>query len=697
MKKLFLAAVAILSLVAVSSCKKDESDAKLKLSSSSIEFSAAGGYEEVAVISSSSWDVSTDASWLTARVSDEDSRLLIVEASANIAPSGSCADKRSGTVTVTSAGKSATIEVSQTEEAVVFVVAGDTDPAQFTWEGGQISIKISSNLQYTITKPDWIAESDLATKATAVSSIVYDVLVNEETESRKGDIVITPADGESPMTITVKQAGKPLPDKKDITVSFEGSAYALKEGDVILLTDGATTEEYTVSAESITEEGTKISTMFQNTVYAVFPASAYESASAGQVNFKVPAAQSSASPVYLGSTLTESMVFKPATASITFDARSLSMTSVEIESAGICGSASATFSGENFSVTSGNAGKITYTIPAEGPYAISVLPCTIASGSAIKYVGASGTVGSASFSGAKSLTAGQTLGLGAAVIEKAVPGVFSVSATRKVAFANGNLNYKASTSTWSFAEHQYVSFKTGEGNAVLDGRESQDKLIDLFGWGTTGENENGAKPYDWNSTNANYKTAATASADEVLSISNKADWGYCFGGSASPWFTLTRTEFAYVFQDRAASTLNGVDNARFAAACVDLTYNGFILFPDNFSLPQGVTIEAESINNLTVAKQTEETGDMYTANHMTADQWNLLEAAGCVFLPSCCNRTVSSSKPKVSNTLYGFYWCAEAYDAAKAQSIAWDLKALTGGTGRNRSQGCAVRLVTEVK
>ena len=36
-----------------------------------------------------------------------------------------------------------------------------------------------------------------------------------------------------------------------------------------------------------------------------------------------------------------------------------------------------------------------------------------------------------------------------------LPGTFSVSATQQVHFSQGNLQYRASTNTWRFAEHQY--------------------------------------------------------------------------------------------------------------------------------------------------------------------------------------------------------------------------------------------------
>ena len=35
-----------------------------------------------------------------------------------------------------------------------------------------------------------------------------------------------------------------------------------------------------------------------------------------------------------------------------------------------------------------------------------------------------------------------------------LPGAFSVSATQQVHFSQGNLQYRASTNSWRFAEHQ---------------------------------------------------------------------------------------------------------------------------------------------------------------------------------------------------------------------------------------------------
>ena len=693
MKKTITLLLAVLALTAIVSCNKETARPELRLSSTAITFASPGGTEKVAVLCDGTWKAESDASWLTAEVSPEESRLLLIGASANVAAAGTCAKQREGVVTVSTAGTTMTISVTQSPEDVVFSVTGDTEPGDFTWEGGSFSVKVSTNISYTLTKPDWVS----STKASKLDELEFVVPANEEHQSREGNIVITPSvSGADTTTVVVRQAGKPEPGAHKVLVTFQDGTSPLTVGQKVVITDGENKEEYEIQLDDVTAEGTTIATKLTNKIYVVYPSSAYVGFASDAISFAVPAAQTEAGPVYVGSTATEKMEFKPVTATVAFNAMSLGIKTIEVEGTGICGTATATFSGSNVNVAAGNAAKVTYTSEIEGPCAITILPVDLA-GAKIVYKSATATVGTVDLS-SKSIAAGGSLTFGAAVIDNAVPGVFSVSETKKVAFANGNVNYKASTATWSFAEHQYIALKTSSegGNATLDGRDNQDLLIDLFGWGATGENENGAKPTDFNSTNGNYKTDATASADELLTISNKADWGYCFGGSSSPWFTLTRTEFAYVFQTRTASTISGVEDARCAASCIADSYNGIILFPDTFTLPEGVTIDPDTINNFAIANDGG-TPKKYTANPLTEDQWASLEAAGCVFLPATCNRTVSSNAPKVSNVTYGFYWCAEAYDATKAQSIAWDCKALTGGSGRNRSQGIAVRLVTEVK
>ena len=65
--------------------------------------------------------------------------------------------------------------------------------------------------------------------------------------------------------------------------------------------------------------------------------------------------------------------------------------------------------------------------------------------------------------------------------EGALPGLFSVGEGKQVYFSKGNLQYRATTGTWRFAEHQYDI--VGKDNNKIS--ETYDGWIDLFGWATT--------------------------------------------------------------------------------------------------------------------------------------------------------------------------------------------------------------------
>ena len=81
-----------------------------------------------------------------------------------------------------------------------------------------------------------------------------------------------------------------------------------------------------------------------------------------------------------------------------------------------------------------------------------------------------------------------------------INGLFSVSATQQVYFSKGNLQYRASTNTWRFAEHQYDC--CGSNNQSVSSTYSG--WIDLFGWGTSGYNHGAVCYQPWSGgVNAN--------------------------------------------------------------------------------------------------------------------------------------------------------------------------------------------------
>lgn len=69
-------------------------------------------------------------------------------------------------------------------------------------------------------------------------------------------------------------------------------------------------------------------------------------------------------------------------------------------------------------------------------------------------------------------------------------GQFSVSASKQVYFSKGNLRYHCSSKAWSFATNQYDV--VGQSNSNIS--SSYAGYIDLFGWGTSGNNN--LMPYE---------------------------------------------------------------------------------------------------------------------------------------------------------------------------------------------------------
>ena len=82
MKKTLPLLLAVLVLSAVISCKKETVvRPAIRLSSTAVTFASPGGTEKVAVLCDEAWKAESDADWLTAEVSADESRLLLVTAS----------------------------------------------------------------------------------------------------------------------------------------------------------------------------------------------------------------------------------------------------------------------------------------------------------------------------------------------------------------------------------------------------------------------------------------------------------------------------------------------------------------------------------------------------------------------------------------------------------------------------------------
>ena len=281
-----------------------------------------------------------------------------------------------------------------------------------------------------------------------------------------------------------------------------------------------------------------------------------------------------------------------------------------------------------------------------------------------------------------------------------VPGIFSVSSTKKVLFALGNLQATTSnggsTWTWSFASAQYACIGDAAANTSINGNGtvSADGTVDLFGW--VGANSS------WAAYGINNNTT-DSSYGNVTSEALKSDWGHNAisdgGNIADLWRTLSKDEWVWLIGPnssatpgtncRTSSTVNGTANARFTYATINGTYKGMIVFPDSYTAgtPSGVTWG--TINNCS---------DYTTTCTLVA--WDTLEKAGCVFLPAAGVRNGTSmfDPPSTSNPR-GNYWSSTSHEsnASNAYSMHFYPDTFNPENNYKRSDGYSVRLVLDAE
>ncbi len=284
--------------------------------------------------------------------------------------------------------------------------------------------------------------------------------------------------------------------------------------------------------------------------------------------------------------------------------------------------------------------------------------------------------------------------------------VFSVSASKKVAFAPGNLQatYDGSSWSWDFAAHQYDVIGNSGANSLVTTSSpyvSGNGTVDLFCWvGESGTLTDGVSAYGiYKGTYSDRVFFGTVIGEPL-----KPDWGHNtigtydpdtwrtpFGGTRTP-NSYTDSEWYYVFLTRSAASsgLPDGDNsaiARFVKATV-CDKKGIIIFPDVYTHPAGVTVTGTPSYNT----QNSACGVFVVADD--AD-WQKMEAAGAVFLPIAGYRSSSISLN------IGWYW-ANSSEHASLSYVASYLKITDGsdtdfrGYGQSRYCGQSVRLVRDL-
>ena len=244
--------------------------------------------------------------------------------------------------------------------------------------------------------------------------------------------------------------------------------------------------------------------------------------------------------------------------------------------------------------------------------------------------------------------------------EGAINGLFTINDDgEKVFFSMGNLQYDKNTEVWSFMEHQYDMVET-LGQDVGEGYVNQD-IVSLFGWGTSGYNH-GAHCYQPWSTSIVYNDYYAYGNDQFsLNVqTGQADWGYNAisngGNTEQLWRTLTREEWAYIFDTR-----NTPSGFRYAKAQVG-GVNGVILLPDDWN---GGYYNLNYPNTSNVS---------FTCNMITFEQWTEIEQYGVVFLPTSGYRLgteVFNTESTGNTESSGHYWASTRYTDSRAYCVSF--------------------------
>ena len=257
----------------------------------------------------------------------------------------------------------------------------------------------------------------------------------------------------------------------------------------------------------------------------------------------------------------------------------------------------------------------------------------------------------------------------------ALPGIFSVSATTRINFSQGNLQYRPFNNTWRFATTQYSVAGANNNNIIL--RNACKFWIDLFGYGTSGWNSGapGYMPYESTTSNTDYTNyTEDPNGNDLTDLYANADWGFFNpimngGNQSGMWRTLTSTEWNYLLTLRPnAALLRGM-------ATVENT-PGYVILPDDWTCPTGMTF----VN----------TDTSYTTNVYNAANWSTMESAGAVFLPAAGQRT-SSATSNVGTV--GNYWSTSHVNGTTGYAFHIAPSANSVRNDITYSTGCSVRLV----
>ena len=196
-------------------------------------------------------------------------------------------------------------------------------------------------------------------------------------------------------------------------------------------------------------------------------------------------------------------------------------------------------------------------------------------------------------------------------------GEFSVSATQKVSFAKGNLLSNSNGTTYKFADRQYNISETGY---------------------TTSH-------FNWLNSSSSYGQTMD---ERNSNITN---------GGNTTWRVLTQSEWWYLLNQRSGTrrTYHRWSLVSVTKENGSTVAHGMLIYPDKFYWPLEEDKQPNGFeSNANYDGHTWEGGSTPNTTY-TYDEWCILEAAGCVFLPITGYKT-SSTNSSIHEGNYGYYW-----------------------------------------
>lgn len=225
-----------------------------------------------------------------------------------------------------------------------------------------------------------------------------------------------------------------------------------------------------------------------------------------------------------------------------------------------------------------------------------------------------------------------------------IDGLISVSDTKQVYFAKGNLIYD--NGQWRLGTTQYEHFNN-------DG--TQDGPRDMF------------HP----STVASRYGLDTPGAHGDMDYADFVDWGVTVNddNSTDPWYVLTREEWAYALQKLSTASSYSRRGHHHNMGRITLadgsTVDGIILVPDNYN--DRDTTDGKHFNGYGQSMS------FPSQNVYTLQQWAAMEAAGAVFIPCMdgmqnWSRYWSSSEDPSHHALWKFHFKQGQHSGGSGQT-----------------------------